>query len=40
MKSLLDDQLGTWKLAVLESIAFVLACVDVFGYDPVNRFIG
>ena len=32
------DQLGTWMLAVLETIAFVLACVDVFRYGPANRF--
>ena len=39
VKSLLDDQLGTWELAVLETIVFVLACVDVFGYGPANCFI-
>ena len=36
---LFEDQLGTWKLALLETIAFVLACVDVFRYGPTNRFI-
>ena len=40
VKRLYDDQLGTRTLAVLETIAFVLACVDVFGYGPANHFIG
>ena len=39
VKQLFEGQLGTWKLAVLETIAFVLACVDVFGCGPANRFI-
>ena len=38
VKRLFDDQLGTWRLAVLETIAFVLACVDVFGYSSATYF--
>jgi hypothetical protein len=37
VKRLFDDQLGTWRLGVLETIAFVLACVDVFGYGSAIR---
>jgi len=40
VKRLFDDQLGTWWLAVLETIAFVLACVDVFGYGSATLFMG
>jgi hypothetical protein len=39
LKRLFDYQLGTWKLALLETIAFICACVDVFWYGLTNRFI-
>ena len=39
MKRLFDDHLGTRMLAVLETIVFVLACVDVFWYGPAHRLI-
>ena len=34
VKRLFDFQLGTWRLALLETFAFLCACVDVFGFVP------